>query len=121
MRRQARLGDDREDPLVALIGDRARPGSEQEHRKELQRDRDAQIRGSPGEAVHEQRHRRELQPRSNVGDEQPAEECALDDEFHSAEKGFGNAGTIALDAVAARVGCRPDIDHDCRPKKYENA
>ena len=68
------LGEQRQRPLVAAVGDGPGPRPEHEHRQELQGDGDAEVRRLPGEVVDEQRHRRQLQPRADVRDQQPGEE-----------------------------------------------
>ena len=62
--------------LLRWSADRARPRAEQQHRQELQGDGDPEVGCPPGEAIHQQRHRRELQPGADVGDEQSGEEHA---------------------------------------------
>jgi hypothetical protein len=85
--RQAGLGDDGEDALVALVGHRAGPRSEQQHRQELQGNGDPEVGRPSGEAIHQQRHRGELQPGADVGDEQSGEEHPRVPMAHAAERG----------------------------------
>ena len=76
LHREQRLGDDRHRALVAAVGDGAGPRPEHQHRQELQGDGDPEVGRPARQVVDEQRHRRQLQPRADVRDQQPGEEDA---------------------------------------------